>query len=48
MLADERGKQLDPRVVDAFLDALDEARAIRDRFPVPGERAGRPPPRTRR
>jgi excisionase family DNA binding protein len=31
----ERGKQLDPGVVDAFLELLDEAREIHARYPVP-------------
>jgi excisionase family DNA binding protein len=36
----ERGRQFDPRVVDAFVDRLDEAVAIRERFaPAPDERA---------
>jgi excisionase family DNA binding protein len=34
----ERGRHFDPRVVDAFLDALDEAVEIRDRYaPAPEE-----------
>ena len=36
----ERGRHFDPRVVDAFVDRLDEAVAIRERFaPAPDERA---------
>jgi excisionase family DNA binding protein len=35
VLADERGKQLDPRVVDAFLAALDDVRTILAEHPVP-------------
>jgi excisionase family DNA binding protein len=35
----ERGRHFDPRVVDAFIDGLDEAVAIRDRYaPAPEER----------
>jgi excisionase family DNA binding protein len=34
-LTTERGRQLDPRVADVLLGSLDEAFAIRDRFPVP-------------
>ena len=34
-LRDERGMQFDPQVLDAFLDAIDEALEIRERFPVP-------------
>ena len=47
-LRDERGMQFDPQVLDAFLDAIDEALEIRERFPVPGERPAPAPPRTRR
>jgi len=37
VLRAERGHQLDPQVVDAFLELIDEAREIRDRFAPGGE-----------
>jgi excisionase family DNA binding protein len=38
-LRTERGRQLDARVVDALLDALDAALEIRERFPMPKREA---------
>src|SRR3954452_7888037 len=40
----ERGKQLDPEVVDTLLGSLEEAFAIRDRFPVPESEPSDPAP----
>ena len=40
----ERGRHFEPRIVDTFLDALDDGLAIRERFPPPPEeQPGRAP-----
>jgi response regulator RpfG family c-di-GMP phosphodiesterase len=33
LISDERGKQFDPEIVDAFFAGLDEIRAIGKRYP---------------